>query len=207
MYLQHIDRHLEGEAAHWVLNTPSVRALIYKGYMELATESDIVAFHGALTQRFKLSAEDCRELATSPEIHAHCLEQGPSEPIEEYYGRARGVLLALHGLDGDDDALMPLERSMRAIVVVRFVFGLHDPSLRYRLRQQQICHPTRTLYKAYKMAEAELEMMKLEKKTQECVEKELERKRKLAEDVADAGNVRRQIHAVVVKIEATDPNI
>lgn len=49
-HLQNIDRHLDGEADQWVLNTPSARALIYKGYMELATESDIEAFHGALTQ-------------------------------------------------------------------------------------------------------------------------------------------------------------
>ncbi|CAF9911917.1 MAG: hypothetical protein ALECFALPRED_007763 [Alectoria fallacina] len=37
MYLKNIDRHLEGEAAQWVMNAESVRVLIYRRYLELAT--------------------------------------------------------------------------------------------------------------------------------------------------------------------------
>ena len=60
LYLQHIDDHLEGEAAQWVLNTPSVSALICRGYGGLATESDVDAFHGALSDRFKTTVEKAR---------------------------------------------------------------------------------------------------------------------------------------------------
>ena len=201
MYLQHIDRHLEGEAAQWVLNTPSVRALVYKGYMDLATGSDIDAFHDALSERFKLTLEEVTAMKKPfPALDILGLEQRASEGLHQYYSRARDLLLSLHGRDDDNDALTSQEVSLRGIVVARFVTGLRDDwptsdrRLLFRMLQQQIVHPTRTLYSAFRMAEVESKKLDLEKEQQEKEkeskdreqkeqqerEKEHEKKRKLA---------------------------
>ena len=110
MYLQHIDRHLDGEAARWVLNTPTVRALIYKGYMGLATESDTDTFQRALTNRLKPTMEEARNIyGVSPLSRLRTLRKGSSEGLEPYYERARGLLIALHARDCGKDTLTPAE--------------------------------------------------------------------------------------------------
>ncbi len=189
-YLQHIDRHLEGEAAQWVLNTPSVRALVYKGYMDLAIGSDIDAFYDALSERFKLTLEEAMAMTKSfPALGILGLEQRASETLEQFHVRARDLLLSLHGRDDNNDALTSQEVSLRCIVVALFVTGLRDDSdrrLLLRMLQQQIVHPTRTLYDAFSMAKAESKKLDLEKeskdreqKEQKEKEQEQERKRKL----------------------------
>ena len=118
MFLQNVDRHLEGEAAQWVLKTPNVRALVYKGYMELATESDIETFIGALTQRFQLTDEEAKhKCEETPLYRLYRLEKGSRETLEEYYNRARLLLIELHGNDAENDALAPSQKVLCTIVV------------------------------------------------------------------------------------------
>ena len=197
MCLQHIDRHLEGEAAHWVLNTPNVRILIYKGYMELATEPDLEAFHEALTQRFKLKKEEHEAMRMSwPRYDLSSLHQSvdASETLDDYYSRTRGLLIALHGRDDEYDTLTPPEITLRRIVIAQFVRNLRDdwPASKYylqnRLYQQQVLDHRVSLPKAFKMAKAESKRMDLE------MESKLERKRKLATDEKDPDNVKKQKH-------------
>ena len=200
MYLQHIDRHLEGEAARWVLNTPSIRVLIYKGYMGLATESEIDAFCRALSDRFKLTEDEAHNLVRlTPLGRLAWLRQGSSEDLEQYYGRARDLLLAMHGRDGMNDALTPTEISLRAIAVWYFCVGISSKisskMLRLRLCQQHICHHSVSLHQAFKMAEAEMKTMEEEAQSADGEEKEQEekkKKRKLSTDSEEGNNAKRQ---------------
>ena len=181
MYLQHIDRHLDGEAALWVLNTPSVRVLIYKGYMGLATESDIDAFRRALSDRFKLTHGEVRDLdGSTPLWRLFALEQESGEGLKQYYGRARECLVSVHGRD---DTLTPSEMSLRTIAVNLFCFNLSNKMLRHRLYQQHITHHTVSLHQAFKMAEAEMKTMEDEAQSSDSEEEEhKEKKRKRATD-------------------------
>ena len=191
MYLQHIDRHLEGQAAQWVLNTPRVWALIRKGFVNLATESDIEAFHQALSDRFKLNDEEAQDLKTSTPLGRLAeIYQGDDEGLEHYYKRARDYLLAMHGRDDESDGLMPLEASFRAIVVESFVLGLCSRSLQLCLLRQHVFHPTRTLHEAYRMAEAQMKVMEEREKEKEQEEKA--KKRKLATDDKEPANSKKQ---------------
>ena len=200
MYLKHIDRHIEGEAAQWVLNTESVRVLIYREYLELATESDIEAFHGALTERFKLTEEEARDkFKAMPLVRLLKLRQRASEGLEEYHYRARLVLLDLHGDDGENDALTPLQQSLRSITVERFASDLRDdwPSsgTRFgtRLLQQQILHDTVSLNEAFKMAEAVSKRMNPEREREDGKKKQQEKKkRKLAPELEGPGHAKKQ---------------
>ena len=194
MYLQHIDRHLEGEAARWVLNTPSIRVLIYKGYMGLATESEIDAFCRALSDRFKLTEDEAHNLLRlTPLGRLAGLGQGSSEDLEQYYGRARDLLLAMHGRDGMNDALTPSEISLRTIAVSVFCMGISSKMLRLRLYQQHIYHHSVSLHQAFKMAEAEMKTMEEEAQSADGEEKEQEeKKRKLSTDSEEGNNAKRQ---------------
>ena len=184
MYLQHIDRHLDGEAARWVLNTPTVKALIYKGYMGLATESDTDTFQRALTNRLKPTMEEARNIyGVSPLGRLRTLRKGSSEGLEQYYERARDLLNALHGRDCGKDTLTPAELSLRALVVERFALGIPSKMLRLRLYQQHIHHHTVSLHQAFKMAEAEMKTMEDEAQSSDSEEEEHEeKKRKRATD-------------------------
>lgn len=197
MYLQHIDRHLEGEAARWVLNTPSIRVLIYKGYMGLATESEIDAFCRALSDRFKLTEVEAHNLLRlTPLGRLARLRQGSSEDLEQYYGRARDILLAVHGRDGMNDALTPSEISLRTIAVSNFCMGISSKMLRLRLYQQHVYHHSVSLHQAFKMAEAEMKIMEEEAQSADDEEKEQEekkkKKRKLPTDSEEGNNAKRQ---------------
>ena len=206
MYLQHIDRHLEGEAARWVLNTPSVRVLIYKGYMELATESEIDAFGRALSDRFKLTYGEARDfLESTPLWRLIMLEQESSEGLEQYYKRTRELLLAVHGRDGENGTLTPPEISLRTMVVELFALGFSNQMLRRRGYQQHIYHRTVSLHQAFKMAEAEMKTMEVEAQSADSEKKEQEeKKRKLATDSEEENKVKRQKHMIVkVKLPAT----
>ena len=167
MYLQHLDRYLEGEAAKWVLNTPSVRALIYKGYMESATESDIDAFHRALSDHFKLTDREARDHIATPLQRLVTLRQQTGECLQSYYERARDVLLAIHGRDGESDALTPPEMSLRTLAVWLFARGLSSERLKDALYQQNIRHHTVSLHQAFKMAEAQLKSVEVETRSDE----------------------------------------
>lgn len=205
MCLQHIDRHLEGEAAHWVLNTPDVRVLIYKGYMGLATELDLEAFHRVLTQRFKPTVESRKEMNKShPRFPLSYLKQAASESLEEYYRRARDLLIALHGRDDEYDTLTPLEISLRSIAVMQFVSALREDwpasegSLQSRLCQQQVLDHRVSLYKAFKMAEAESKAMESEKESKQ------KGKRKVTADAKDSDNAKKQ-KLPIIDMETSEP--
>ena len=191
MYLQHIDRHLEGQAAKWVLNTPNVRLLIYRGYMDSATEFVVEAFHEALSNHFKLTNEDVIDSFNADATSLiDKLKQRSSESLEDYYGRAREVLLALHGRDGQNDTLTPQEISLRWIVVGWFVSGLCGEMLRDEVYQQHVLHHTVSLYQAFKMAKAASKIMEkeMEAKTRKAVEQKNNRnkKRRLADYGTDS---------------------
>ena len=64
-FLKHVVRHLEGEAALWVSNTESILELIYKSHRDTATESDVEAFHCALTQHSKPDFREFKLKVTS----------------------------------------------------------------------------------------------------------------------------------------------
>ena len=211
MYFKHIDRHLEGEAAQWVLSTESVRVLIYRGYLELAMESDIEAFHGALTERFKLTEEEARDnVKAMPLVRLLKLRQRASEGLEEYYDRARLVLLDLHGDDGENDALTPLQQSLRSITVEQFASGLRDDwpgsGTRFwtRLLQQQILHDTVSLNEAFKMAEAVSKRMNSEKEREDGKKKQQEKKkRKLAPELEGSDHAKKQKPRLELKFPST----
>ncbi len=133
--------------------------------MGLATESDIVSFRGALTDRFKLTDKEARDLfVMTPAGRLLQLEQGPSENLEQYYNRTRGILLDLHGDYDESDTLAPPLQSLRIFVISQFIKRLRDCSstcLYSRLRKQNIFHHSVTLYQAFKMVEAEMKNMGL----------------------------------------------
>ena len=114
------------------------------------------------------------------------LRQRASEGLEEYYNRARFVLLDLHGDDGENNTPAPPQQSLRSIAVERFVSGSRDdwPSsgTRFwtRLFQQQILHDTVSLNDAFKMAEA------VSKRMNESREGEGGRQREAAGEEAQA---------------------
>ena len=198
MFLSHIDRHLEGDAYQWMRNTGNVRALICKGYMNLATESDVETFRGALSERFKLTHKEGQEVYKAMPIAPLLrLKQRPSEDLEEYYNRVRQYFLNFHGDDGENGALAPSQKSLRSMVVSRFVDGLEfrwSPArLKMRLKNQQIYHHSVSLHQAFKMAEAEIKIMNTEKEK----EKEKERKRKLPTDAKGPDNAKKQKQKVV----------
>ncbi|CAF9921905.1 hypothetical protein IMSHALPRED_005283 [Imshaugia aleurites] len=198
MFLQSIAHHLEGKAAQWILQTPGVIALVHKGYMELATESDIEAFCGAFAQRFKLTDKEAQDIfEVSPLDRLYDLVQGPNEHLEEYYNRARLLLNELHGDDGDNGTLTPSETSLHAVVVHGFTRGLSSKELYYRLLLQHIYHHTVSLYEAFKMAELEAKIMDQEKEREESREEGKDKKRKLAKDDKAAENAKKQKQAVV----------
>ena len=177
LYLQRIDDLLEGEAAQWVLDTPSVSALVCKGYVGLATECDVDAFRGALGERFKFATEEeeAREVSFATLAdRLRKLKQGVDEGLEQYFGRAERLLVALRGRDGGNEALTPSEVSLRVVVVCGFVAGLSSNKLRHRL-QQRICHHTMSLHQVFKMARAEMKMTKSKEKAK--LRKMKERKR------------------------------
>lgn len=178
--LRIIDRQLEGEAERWAKTTPSVRITILKAYGGEAAESDVEVFCEAITQRFKLTDEDvCAMRKSLPQSLLVNLHQAPSENLEHYYGRARDILLALHGRDDEHDTLTPLEISMRSIVIAQFVRYLRDDgpasesSFRFRLHQQQVLHPSVSLHKAFKMAEAESKRTEMEKESKQKRKRQL----------------------------------
>ena len=153
-YLQHIDRHLVGEAAKWVLDTPRVMSLIYGAYRGLATESDVDSLHEALRNHFKLTLQEAREFEDEKPLERFMNEPQGDSDLQQYYGRALDLLLALNGRDGENDTLTLPEISLRAIVVRVFVAGLSSERLKTWLRQQHICHHTVSLHRAFTMADA-----------------------------------------------------
>lgn len=203
MFLRHIDRHLEGDAYQWMRNTENVRALICKGYMNLATESDVETFRGALSERFKLTDKEAQEVYEEMPIVRLCrLKQGTSEDLEEYYNRVRLYFLEFHGDDGENGALAPSHKLVRSMVVSRFVSGLRTrwpARLRMRLKSQQIYHHSVNLHQAFKMAEAEIKIMNTEQGREKSEEKERERKRKLVIDEKEQDNAKKQKQKVVIQ--------
>lgn len=163
------------------LNTPSARALIYKGLMEVATPN-IEAFQTALTQRFKLTVENLMVMKSRPQILLCCMNQLASENLEQYYSPNRDVLLALHGCDDDNDTPTPPEISLRSIAVTKFVPGLRNDwprsctSLKWRLLQQQMLHHTVSVHKALEMTEAEIKIMDSEKRRDRSPQRERSRR-------------------------------
>lgn len=178
MYLQLIDRHLYGEAAKWVLNTPSVRALIYKGYMGLASDFDIDALHLALIGHFKLTPEEVQNINTTTLVYRlRFLKQGAGEGLEQYYTRAQKLLLELNGRDGENNTLTPPEISLRTIVVESFITGLSSKTLHDWLCQR-VLHHTTSLHRALKMAEAHFIITGLKIKAKDSKGKEKEESNK-----------------------------
>ena len=201
MYIRHLDRHLEGEAEDWVKNTSSVRALVYRGYMQKASESDVDDFHQALGNQFKLTDKEVQDhFEATPWQGLMKLRQEAGEELVRYYGRAHKLLLALHGRDAEYDALPPPKSSLRATVVCRFTAGLSGKKLKESLYQQHIYHHTVTLHQAFEMAEAQLKIMKVATQSDERQEKMQQqggKKRKAPTDAEEADSVEEQGHNIV----------
>lgn len=199
-YLIHLDSHLEGEAARWVLNTP-VGFLINKAYKQKAINSDVEAFYRLLRKRFQMTDDEASHLSgTTPEIHLQHLSQGIDEGLDEYYNRAL-LLINVLGDDGESVGLTPLQRSVRIMVLDRFINGLRyrsQDSLVWRLFKHHILHHTVSLRQAFKMAEAEIRMMDLEQEMGDRKMKEQAKKRKLAADAQELANAKKQKHIVPI---------
>ena len=175
LHLRNIDRQLEGEADRWAKNTPSARIAILKAYGEEATESDVEALYQAITQRFQLVNQDVVAIMNSrPLTRLLYLKQEATEDLTQYYSRAMGILIDLHGRDGNISALTPLEMSVHGFVVERFVTGLAHQPLCTRLLLQNVLHPTRTLFEVYKLAVTEARIMASEKESEQEDGKEKE---------------------------------
>ena len=167
MYFQHIDRHLEGEAAKWVMYTPNVRALVYKGYMEVATGSDVDVFYGALSGRFKLNEEESRKLrGADPLSRLMALRQGASESLEQYTGRFRDTLFTQCSRDGDNDPLIPVVVPLLTAAIAQYALGLSSEKLKESLCQLYIHHPVESFSQARKMAEALTRIIESEEKAE-----------------------------------------
>lgn len=208
MYLQHIDRHLDGEAAKWVLNTPSVRVLIYRGYMDAATESDVDDFHRALSDHFKLTDKEIQDhFRATPWQGLMRLRQRTGEDLVHYYGRAQDLLLALHDRDAEkngDDALPAPEISLRDTVVCRFVLGLSGKKLKYSLYQQHVHHHTMTLHQAFKMAEAQLKIIHVATRSDERQEETQQQGGKKRKAPTDGEEADEETHKIVtLKVPTT----
>lgn len=201
MYLRHLDRHLEGEAEDWVKNTSSVRALIYRGYMQKASESDVDDFHRALSDHFKLTDKEVQDhFEATPWQGLMKLRQRTGEELVRYYERAHNLLLSLHGRDAENDALPPPESSLRATVVCRFAAGLSGKKLKESLYQQHIHHHTVTLHQAFEMAEAQSKIMEVATRSDERQEKMQQqggKKRKAPTNGEAADSVEEQRHKIV----------
>lgn len=200
-YLQHLDRHLEGEAEDKVKNTSSMRALIYRGYMQEAAESDVEDFHRALSDHFKLTSKEVQDhFKAIPWKSLMKLQQRTGEDLVHYYGRAQNLSLVLHGRDAKNDALPPSQISLRATVVCRFVAGLSGNKLKESLYQQHIHHHTVTLHQAFEMAEAQLKIMEVATRSDECpgkMQQQGGKKRKAPTNGEEADSVEEQRHTVV----------
>ena len=162
MYFHHIDRHLEGEAAEWVKNTRNVRTLIYRGYVGDATESDIDAFYGALSDRFKHALEEPPNLRGWVSLIA--LRQGAGESIEQYTGRFRNTFPMPWTRDAKSDTLTSSEMAVRIAIIAQYTLGLYGKKLRDHLCEQFFFHPTPSMNQAQKMAEAATRMIAAEEK-------------------------------------------
>lgn len=166
VYLERIFRELEGEALQWLKNTENMMVPIAKGFLGIATESDIDTFHTALRQRFKLGFPELTNWERSPYWEVRRLEQHPSEQLEHYYERARDLLLVMHGHLRFNDAggtLTPAEVALHAMVIDNFVQGLDRWISPTQLLEQQINHPKYTLHQVYKIIEGEIQIMDFEK--------------------------------------------
>ena len=177
-YLQHIDRHLEGEAAIWVKNTPDLRVLIYKGYMEVATESDIDVFYCALSDRFRLTGEEPVNLSGA-DLLSTMLRQNAGESLEQYTDRFRRTATILPGGDGNNEGLVALGPPMITTRIAQYTLGLSRPELRDSLCKQYIHHPAVDLSQAHDMAKAANRILDAENKvkSRKSRDAEMEQKR------------------------------
>lgn len=205
LYLQHIDHHLEGEAAQWMRNSPSVMALIYKGYMDIATEFDVDTFHGALCERFKLTDEEAKEVYEAAPIFRFLqLRQETSEDLANYYNRVRLHFHDFHDFHDDDrenDALTPPQQLLRSMAIYLFIRGLRSDwsfgRLLRLLQKQHISHHSVSLYQAFKIVEAQMKIVDMEKKIEQSREKEQERKRKDVNDEKAQDNAKNSKHMIM----------
>ena len=182
LHLRNIDRQLEGEADRWAKNTSSARIAILKAYGEEATESDVEALYQAITQRFQLANQDVVAIMNSrPQTRLLYLKQEATEDLTQYYSRAMGILIDLHGRDGNISTLTPLEMSVHGLAVECFVRGLAHQPLCTRLLLQNVLHPTRTLFEVYKLAVTEARIMASEKESEQEDGKEKEKEQESRE--------------------------
>ena len=199
MYFQHIDRHLKGEAAEWVLHTPSVRALIYKGFMDDATESDIDNFYGALSDRFKLTLEESQNLRDTDSVIA--LRQGADESLEQYTGRFRDKFSMPCSRDAENDTLTSSEIAVRFAIIAQYTLGLYSKKLKEHLCQQLLHHAAPNLSQVQTMAEAVTRIMEAGAKAEARKSREQEsndnKKRKLASQGEEMDSGEKKKHRVV----------
>lgn len=164
MHLQHIDRHLEGEAAKWVSSTQSVAFLIHKGIVDVATEYDIDVFYGALIDRFHLSLEESQNLrGADPRSRFLGVKQRASESLEQYTRRFGKALSDIHNADNKKKVQIVNAVSVDGLTA-QYALGLSNEELRDRLCQQHIHHQFMNLGQCQMMVEATTRIIDAENK-------------------------------------------
>lgn len=142
-WLECVDGLLDGEAARWADKSPNVKKILSDEDLKHAGKRDVATFKTLFLNRFTPADERLKDVNHMLET----LRQNATESLEDYYGRAEDLLLALGGKDKTISVkLSNHETSILKRVIHHYVHGLHYSYLKSNAALQ-----SDSLSKAYEL--------------------------------------------------------
>ena len=126
-WLECVDGLLDGTAAHWADEQPTVKKILSDKALKYAKDQDVDIFKALLLSRFNPGEGHLERVNHLVEN----LRQDDMEFLQVYYRRAEDLLHALGGRDEIGPAVLGVyERSILTRVISRFVGGLSDAHMK-----------------------------------------------------------------------------
>ena len=161
-WIERVDTLLLGEAADWADTHSEIRAIL-----AAPSEAGKQRYIELLKERFPGNAKPSLTLGELEE-QLNTLKQYDTESLKDYYERARILLYELkindraNAANINDSGLTPIESLMLSQVITKYVKGLQDSGLRYKVftKYVDVNEHTKSLKGAYEASEQQLRVMK-----------------------------------------------
>ena len=171
-WLKRANARLDGRAAAWADRTPEVKRILRA--INNATTEDKETFVRLLCQEFPGNQNDVMtEEQASTELSI--LSQKEDENLYAYYRRTEALLIGISGRDrvshnGENAIILNnAEQHILKDTIAKFGFGLRVPELRLHMIEYR-ADPMRSLYGAFKKAEAYLDVLNAKAEMQKELE-------------------------------------